>query len=182
MFILIEVEAVELTDSANFSRNAEMLSVDFSAASFSIPGPLPQEIDGPMSTAINFCPKDILVAGDVVRASTSFEYLITNASPSADKTEDENTIVARFECSLVATYRLQEGYRPAHAVLNAFHKANAVFNCWPYFREFVQSSSLRMSIPPPPVPFLRVQVKHESEEGAPIARPQRRSPRKIART
>lgn len=45
-------------------------------------------------------------------------------------------------------YRLLEGYRPSPAAVKAFEDGKAILNCWPYFREVVQSSVARMNLPP----------------------------------
>jgi preprotein translocase subunit SecB len=46
-----------------------------------------------------------------------------------------------------------EGLTEAH--LDAFAKTNAVFNAWPYWREFVQSTTVRMGLPPLVTPVFR---------------------------
>lgn len=44
-------------------------------------------------------------------------------------------------------------FSPAH--LEAFGQANGVFNAWPYWREFVQSTTTRMGLPPLVAPSLK---------------------------
>jgi len=39
--------------------------------------------------------------------------------------------------------------------LQAFADGNAMMNCWPYWRELVQSMVARMNLPPFVVPLLR---------------------------
>ena len=41
------------------------------------------------------------------------------------------------------------------SVFEAFAKTNGVFNAWPYWREFVQSMTLRMGIPGVTIPVFR---------------------------
>jgi hypothetical protein len=61
--------------------------------------------------------------------------------------------------TILAEYQLAEGFVPSPEEQNAFLAANAVFNCWPYWREFVQSTAGRMSLPPLTLPFFRVRPK-----------------------
>ena len=150
MTILIKQTQSEMQNSNAFSRRAEIVGIRVSSATFSAPDDLPQEA---LSVEIRFAPKDIVVRDHFVRAMTFFECLITKSAESEDLES-----VAKFECSLTATYHLQDSYVPTDPELAAFHGANVIFNCWPYFREFVQSMACRMNIPPPPVPFVRVQI------------------------
>lgn len=158
MPILIELGRNEMHDSATFGRNSEMFGIEFSSGTFSVPGSRPQDIKEPLCVGINFAPGDLSVSGHLVRAHTSFECLIS-------KSEDhrESDLVVRFACVLVASYQLRETYRPSDSELAAFHRANVVFNCWPFFREFVQSCALRMDIPAPPIPFVRVQTRRSEK-------------------
>ena len=53
-------------------------------------------------------------------------------------------------------YRVPEDFRASRADLTAFAKVNGVFNAWPYFREIVQTATLRMDLPPVVLPVYRV--------------------------
>lgn len=72
-----------------------------------------------------------------------------------------NKPILTVECQFEAQYCLVEGFDPTESQIEAFQSANAVFNCWPFFREYVQSTATRMNFPPPPVPFLRIVRKTE---------------------
>jgi len=150
MSILIEQTQAEMQNSYAFSRRAECVGVRVSSAAFSTSKGFFLAIEGTLSVAIRYADQEAVIAEGSLQASTLFECLITES--------EESSPLAKFECLLTATYHLQEGYVPSEQELAAFHKANVIFNCWPYFREFVQSSACRMNIPPPPIPFARVQV------------------------
>lgn len=62
------------------------------------------------------------------------------------------------ECTYQLTYELREAFIPTNEELKAFKDGNAIFNAWPYCREYVQSTVARMGFPPPTLPFLRVQT------------------------
>lgn len=54
-------------------------------------------------------------------------------------------IAATFEL----TYKLPKKLSVSSGELKVFANTNAVFNAWPYFREFIQSMFVRMTLPPP---------------------------------
>lgn len=58
--------------------------------------------------------------------------------------------------SYLLTYGIAdfEGIEPAQ--VESFAETNAVFNAWPYLREYVQSTTLRMGLPPLTVPLLKL--------------------------
>jgi len=64
-----------------------------------------------------------------------------------------------ISCSFDLDYEIPAEYRPDQAALNSFKDGNAVFNCWPYARECVQSITAKMGIKPPPLPLLRIAPK-----------------------
>lgn len=64
-------------------------------------------------------------------------------------------------CVYELAYALQDGCDPNLPQIDAFKRGNAVYNCWPYVREFVQNITARMGFQPPPLPLLRVKLKQE---------------------
>jgi hypothetical protein len=61
-------------------------------------------------------------------------------------------------------YSVRETFTPSPSEIDAFKNGNAIFNCWPYFREFFQNITSRMGQTPPVLPLLRVIPKPPSEE------------------
>jgi hypothetical protein len=77
-----------------------------------------------------------------------------------------------IECVFDLDYQIQDrSFQPSEASLVAFKDGNAVFNCWPYTRELVQSMALRMSINPPVLPFLRIFPKRIQPDEAATPKP-----------
>ncbi|HVV48742.1 MAG TPA: hypothetical protein VHO06_03705 [Polyangia bacterium] len=62
-------------------------------------------------------------------------------------------------CSYMLDYSLDSPPPDDHReeLLDAFAKVNAVYNAWPYLRELVQNTFVRMSLPPPVVPVFRAR-------------------------
>ena len=65
--------------------------------------------------------------------------------------------VAQVTAKYLADYRLNEhkGLEFTEKQFAAFAKYNGVFNAWPYWREFVQSMTARLNLPPLTLPVFR---------------------------
>jgi hypothetical protein len=75
------------------------------------------------------------------------------------------TMKARYELE----YSVLPDFKATKSELRAFAEVNGTFNAWPYFREFVQSTSLRMDMPPIILPVYR--VPQPSKETTPSTTP-----------
>jgi hypothetical protein len=79
-------------------------------------------------------------------------------------------------CRYGLKYSLRPGYVPSADEIEAFKEGNAIFQCWPYSRELVNSLTMRMGMPIPPLPFLRLQPKPPKKATTPTsARKSRKS-------
>ncbi len=85
----------------------------------------------------------------------------TQEEPSADVLE----LGAEFELS----YGLDSPPPLDHrdALLSAFAHINGTYNAWPYLREFVQSTTARMTLPPVVLPVFRVTPDRGARVGQP---------------
>jgi hypothetical protein len=63
-------------------------------------------------------------------------------------------------------YRLPSDFQASRPELSAFAKVNGVFNAWPYFREFIQSTSQKMDLPVILLPVYRVPQRPKAEGAA----------------
>jgi hypothetical protein len=61
-------------------------------------------------------------------------------------------ISARF----VAVYTLRDSASMSAEQIDVFGRVNSIYNCWPYWREFVQASTVRMGLPSLVLPLLTV--------------------------
>jgi len=66
---------------------------------------------------------------------------------------------------LEAEYLLRPGFAPTTEQIDAFHSVNAIFNCWPFFRELISSMCVRMRIPVFLIPPLRIEGKADPSKG-----------------
>lgn len=64
-------------------------------------------------------------------------------------------------------YRVPEDFKTTKAEINAFANVNGVYNAWPYFREFVQTTTQRMNLPPLILPVYRIPAAQKSPATSP---------------
>jgi preprotein translocase subunit SecB len=74
--------------------------------------------------------------------------------------EPRGKTAVSVECTFEVTYQLKPGFTPTTDQVKAFKDGNAIFNCWPYGRQYVQDTIQRLGFPPLILPFLRVQTRH----------------------
>ncbi|MBF0180787.1 MAG: hypothetical protein HQM03_12260 [Magnetococcales bacterium] len=75
------------------------------------------------------------------------------AGPVRDNPE-EPTKAGVIECHMVATYAVS-GSLPDHQTIEDFAQTSVLFNLWPYWRQFVQESSMRLQWPIIRIPLFK---------------------------
>jgi hypothetical protein len=88
----------------------------------------------------------------------SFEYSAWDSSEPAGRLFVVN---AAFE----VVYQLREAYLPTEEESSSFSRGTAVFNCWPYAREFLRDITSRMGHQTPVLPLLRIVPKKTEPTG-----------------
>jgi hypothetical protein len=124
---------------------------------------MPEETLGQLRTAVSFKQGTVGRSDRDLRLSVDFKFSIRRSGESQAASSD----VLSIGCSFDALYWLRPDFEPTEEQISAFHASNAVFTCWPYFREFIQNTALRMHIPPPPIPFLLLTPKREEKHEQP---------------
>ena len=84
-----------------------------------------------------------------LRIETAFTMEVRSAG-------DDEELQAEIRGAFELSYEIPEDESFSSEELEAFGEVNAVFNAWPYWRELVQASLARMSMPPLTVPVFRV--------------------------
>lgn len=82
---------------------------------------------------------------------------------SEDSSKEPQPVFS-LECQYRLVYALDDGFIPQQPQIDAFASGNALYNCWPYLREFVQNIAARMGQFPPPLPLLRVRLQDKSSD------------------
>lgn len=92
-----------------------------------------------------------------LRIETAFSMEVRSA-------DDEERLQAEIRATFELSYAIpdEESFSPEE--LEAFAEGNAVFNAWPYWRELVQASLARMSLPPLTLPVFRVVPAETTDE------------------
>jgi hypothetical protein len=68
--------------------------------------------------------------------------------------------VFNIECTFDLDYEIQDpSFQPEAESIAAFKDGNAIFNLWPYAREFVNNLTSRMELNAPALPLLRISPK-----------------------
>ncbi len=68
----------------------------------------------------------------------------------------EKELQAEIRGTFELSYRVPDDEEFSSEEFEAFAQVNAVFNAWPYWREFVQTSLTRMDMPVLTVPVFRI--------------------------
>ena len=77
---------------------------------------------------------------------------------------DEEVLQGEIRGTFELSYEVPDGEVFATEELEAFADFNAVFNAWPYWRELVQTSMARMSLPVLTVPVFRITPRDASDD------------------
>lgn len=96
-----------------------------------------------------------------------FSVRITVFGDPNEAAEDQEPHLFQVVSRHAILYGLRPGYKPSQPELDAFKDGNAIFHCWPYTRELVQSLTMRMGLRIPPLPFLRLAPKREPKKSSP---------------
>src|ERR1022692_207970 len=90
--------------------------------------------------------------GELLVVEVSFEYSAWDSSEPSER-------LFQVLCTFEVAYQLRDGYDPTGEEIASFSKGTAVFNCWPYAREFLQDVTSRIGHRAPALPLLRIVPK-----------------------
>jgi hypothetical protein len=95
----------------------------------------------------------------------SFEYAAWDSSEPQER-------LFLVNCTFEVAYQISDGYSPSEEEKSSFSRGTAVFNCWPYAREFLRDITARLGHQTPILPLLRITPKKpESAEPRKVAAP-----------
>ncbi len=105
------------------------------------------------------------IQGEQFVVEVEFEYAVWDSSEPPER-------LFLVDCGFEVGYRIRDTFMPSEAEKSAFSRGTAVFNCWPYAREFLRDITARLGHQAPPLPLLRITPKKpavESPKAAPHA-------------
>jgi hypothetical protein len=154
--MIIEQSKEQVDDSIEFHRHSEIGFVRLARARIWGRDRITRTAPRDVNFDIAFKPAAVSLEDGAIFLETEFTFSMNEATDN----QESNPLIV-IECCFEAEYRLALEFTPSEKQIEAFRSANSVFNCWPFFREFVQTSVTRMHFPPPPVPFLRLARKKQ---------------------
>jgi len=157
--MIIEQSKEQIDDAIGFHSRAEISFLRLARAKIWSRERITRSPANAIDFDINFKAGTISLEEGSVVLETDFAFAMTEAPK--DRPEQRVPLI-RVECCFEAEYIFSPESAPTEVQIEAFRSANAVFNCWSFFREFVQSSVMRMHFPPPPVPFLKIVRKADA--------------------
>jgi len=92
------------------------------------------------------------VQGGQFVVEVSFEYSAWDASEPPER-------LFLINCTFETIYRIRDDYSPSDEEKHSFSRGTAVFNCWPYAREFLRDITARLGHQTPALPLLRITPK-----------------------
>ena len=149
--MIIEQSKEQLQEAIHLHTRAEIKSIRLAESHLYSRSRIDSMPATGLSFDIKFTPGTFTVEPGSLTLNTDFSFAISQEG-------DEDSVI-RIECRFEGQYYLVADYAPSPEQIEAFRTANAVFNSWPYFREYVQNTTVRMGFPPPPVEFLRLVQK-----------------------
>lgn len=93
------------------------------------------------------------------------EYFNAKVSFTAKGLSDEGKDIVAINCEYVLSYVVKANTELFESDLSNFCNTNAIYNAWPYVREFVQSICDRMAVPAITLPLLRIVPERSSPTG-----------------
>lgn len=147
----IQQSKEELQSSTIFQRSAELTGISLVECHCSSDEALART-----QGALRLSLKHESEVRPVADRNAFFIVRLTVRGQPADPPTDAEAPALQVSGSFALSYQLKPGYEPKADEMDAFKDGNAVFNCWPYFREFVQSMCSRMGLQIAPVPLLRL--------------------------
>jgi hypothetical protein len=99
------------------------------------------------------------IQGNQFIVEVSFEYTAWDSAEPPER-------IFLVNCTFEVAYRIRDGYLPNDAEKSSLSRGTAVFNCWPYAREFLRDVTSRLGHPTPALPLLRITPKQPEQPGA----------------
>lgn len=131
------------------------------------------ENSGPVTIGLKFKSRSAKLTPEMLSVEISFQMRGSDEEGSGQEPSGTSPTASgiAIDCLYEMNYALRPGFEPRPDQIRAFQNGNAIFNAWPYFREFLQSTMARMGYPPYAAPFLVLRLKpHQQKESAAAAK------------
>jgi hypothetical protein len=152
-------EETELAIAVN--HNAQISDVRLARAKVAADHP-ENALKNPITVTIGVKARQVENTSSQLLVAVSFRLA---GSINEDQPNKRNVLCV--ECTFEVNYQLRPDFTPTDEQVKAFKDGNAIFNCWPYCRQYIQEMIQRLGYPPLVLPFLRVQTKHRENRRLP---------------
>jgi len=165
--IVIEQSPDETRMAFEVHRNSSIVRVRVSRAKVSARS-IDDRPDARIGVGFGFKSKELPGPDRILRLEILFRVKGTEIAEDGDNSGQttgdlaparEPEQVLAIECAFEVDYALQGDFQPSPDQVKAFREGNAVFNVWPFFREYVHNQMQRMGLPPLTAPFLRIEPR-----------------------
>ena len=116
-----------------------------------------------MSLNVNIGATETHIEDEVLAVRVPFRLTVVRGSdmpsdPEPDDGDSSPTVLLSVDAAFMLTYSMATGDEEIdESAVTAFASTNAVFNAWPYWREYVGTSISRATYPHLVVPVLRIE-------------------------
>ncbi len=83
-------------------------------------------------------------------------FVVVDFELNAASAEDKDKEVLKISASFLAVYKLENMLNFTNKDFEVFANKNGIYNVWPFWREYVQSCSVRMGLPAITIPVFRI--------------------------
>ena len=83
-------------------------------------------------------------------------FVVVDFGLKANPEDDKDSTVINISASFLVAYKMEEFKTFVNKDLKCFADNNGIYNAWPFWREFVQSASVRMGLPAITLPVFRI--------------------------
>jgi hypothetical protein len=98
--------------------------------------------------------------GEHLIVEVEFEYAAWDSAEPPER-------LFLVDCVFEVAYRIRDSYAPNESEKSTFSRGTAVFNCWPYAREFLRDITARLGHQTPVLPLLRITPKKATSPESP---------------
>ena len=154
MAIVVPLPPEEVKLAGEVARHAELQNIRLRECSIKIGDISPKPKKDGTTT-----PLRLKLRSKTLRQKVERHVLIADVrfQTSISTSEKKNApSVAHWSIVLRVEYELESSYTPSQKALKAFAGINALFNCWPYWREFCGNIIYRANLPPLILPLLHI--------------------------
>src|SRR3569623_75710 len=156
--MIISQTPEEMMAASSLIAKCELKRIRMHQCSASLEGET-ESLSGPFDLSVSHNSTAGEIAANILPVQVQFRFESHDSST-------EKILLFTVECTFDLDYQLEADFDPTPESVSAFNDGIAIFNSWPYAREYAQNVTTRMALKPPPLPLLRMVPKKQSTPDA----------------